>query len=63
MAGPEVMAANKEIQAAAHAAGKKMWVIGHGPTLREQGFTFICNGVPMGILQSALAKMVKETNR
>ena len=61
MAGVEVTAANKQIQAAAHAAGKKMWVIGHGPTLRQQGFTFICNGVPMGILQNTLTKMVTET--
>jgi 4-hydroxy-2-oxoheptanedioate aldolase len=59
--GPEVTAANKKIQAAAHAAGKKMWVIGHGPTLRQQGFTFICNGAPMGTLQNALADMVAAT--
>ena len=38
-AGPEVTAANMQIKAAAEAAGKKMWVIGHGPTLRKQGFT------------------------
>ena len=59
--GPEVANANQQIKAAAEAAGKKMWVIGHGPTLRQQGFTFICNGVPMGILQAALAKLVKDT--
>jgi len=62
-AGPEVTAANKQIQAAAHAAGKKMWVIGDGAALRQQGFTFICNGLPMGILQNAMAKMVAETQQ
>ncbi|MFT5195906.1 MAG: 4-hydroxy-2-oxoheptanedioate aldolase [Candidatus Promineifilaceae bacterium] len=61
MAGPEVSAANKQIQAAAHAVGKKMWVIGDGAALRQQGFTFICNGAPMGILQAGMAKMVADT--
>ncbi|MCB8958746.1 MAG: hypothetical protein H6651_00400 [Ardenticatenales bacterium] len=61
MSGPEVSAANKQIQAAAHAAGKKMWVIGDGPALRAQGYTFICLGAPMGILGNALKGMVSRT--
>ena len=42
---------------AAQAAGKKMWVIGDGPTMRQRGYTFICIGIPTGILRTAFQQI------
>jgi len=56
--GPEVTAATQTIQRAAYAAGKKMWVIGDGPVLIEQGFSFLCIAEPTGLLERTLKQMV-----
>jgi 2-keto-3-deoxy-L-rhamnonate aldolase RhmA len=56
--GPEITAATQTIQRAARAAGKKMWVIGDGPALMEQGFTFLCIAEPTGLLEGTLKQMV-----
>jgi len=58
LAGPEIAAATKTIQDAAHAAGKRMWVIGDGPALIEQGFTFLCIAEATGLLEQTLKQMV-----
>ena len=63
MAGPEGMAATRQMQAAANAAGKKMWVIGDGPTLRAEGYTFLCVGVPTAVLFYALQEIVETTQK
>jgi hypothetical protein len=38
-----------------------MWMIGNGPALRRQGFTFVCIGEPTWVLQATLRRMVEET--
>lgn len=58
---PLVVDAIARIRAAGRAAGKNMWMIGHGPTLRSQGINFICIGEPTWILQASLRRLVEET--
>ncbi len=53
--------ARAEIQAAAQRAGKIMWMIGDGPTLAAEGFTFLCVGEPSVLLESALTDVVQQT--
>ena len=59
-AGPEVSEAARQIDRAAKAAGKRMWVIGDGPTLIRQGFSFLCIAQPIGLLEATLRNMVNE---
>ncbi|MEM7116411.1 MAG: aldolase/citrate lyase family protein [Chloroflexota bacterium] len=59
--GPEVLEATKQIQAAANEVGKKMWVIGDGPTMKQRGYTFICIGLPTSILETSLQNIVLAT--
>ena len=59
-AGPEVSEAALQIKRAAKAAGKRMWVIGDGPTLISQGFTFLSIAEPTGLLEATLRD---EVNR
>ena len=63
MDGPDVKGATRRMQAAANAAGKKMWVIGDGPTMRAAGYTFICIGAPMGVLGNALRDISNATRQ
>jgi 2-keto-3-deoxy-L-rhamnonate aldolase RhmA len=58
--GPVVGEAIQQIRLAARKAGKNMWMIGDGPTLARQGFTFICIGEPMWMLQATLRGMVQH---
>jgi hypothetical protein len=39
-----------------------MWMIGDGPTLVRQGYTFICVGEPSAILGQRLAQIVRESS-
>lgn len=55
---PELQAALGRIRAAGAAAGKNMWMIGDGPTLVRQGYTFICLGDPSAILAQRLEQIV-----
>ena len=54
MADPKVVEAIQQIRAAARAAGKNMWMIGDGPTLAKEGFTFLCIAEPIWLLQETL---------
>jgi 2-keto-3-deoxy-L-rhamnonate aldolase RhmA len=58
---PKYLAARDKIRAAAQRAGKVMWMIGDGPSLAKEGFTFICVGEPSVILESAMTQIVKQT--
>jgi len=49
----------KRIREAGKAAGKNTWMIGDGPSLVQQGYTFVCVGEPSYILQSALEGIVR----
>jgi 2-keto-3-deoxy-L-rhamnonate aldolase RhmA len=49
------------IRQAGRSAGKNMWMIGDGPTLARQGYTFICVGEPSAILGQRLAQIVEES--
>jgi len=59
-AGPEVSEAAQQIKRAAKAAGKRMWAIGDGPTLIEQGFSFLCIAEPTGLLEATLRDKVNR---
>jgi len=48
------------IREAGRKAGKNMWHIGDGPTLVSQGFTFICVGEPLMVLQKAMSDTVSN---
>jgi len=55
---PLLQDAVTRIREAGRKAGKNMWHIGDGPTLVSQGFTFICVGEPLMVLQKAMSDMV-----
>jgi len=54
---PELQAALATIREAGRASGKPMWMIGHGPDLVKQGYTFLCLGEPIASLQAKLMEM------
>ena len=58
--GSEVNVATQQIKRAAKAAGKRMWVIGDGQTLKEQGFSFLCIAEPIGLLEATLRENVNR---
>ena len=49
-----------QIRAAGRSAGKNMWMIGNGPALTQQGYTFLCIGEPSAVLAQQLGQLVKE---
>ncbi len=53
--------ARDEIRAAAKRANKIMWMIGDGPSLAKEGFTFLCVGEPSVLLESAMTDVVQRT--
>lgn len=58
--GAEVSEAARHINKAAKAAGKRMWVIGDGPALIKQGFSFLCIAQPIGLLEATLRDKVNQ---
>jgi 2-keto-3-deoxy-L-rhamnonate aldolase RhmA len=58
---PELQAAIQGVRDAATRAGKAMWMIGDGPTLRAKGFNFLCVAEPSFFLKAALANLVTAT--
>ncbi len=54
---PEMQAALHKIRAAGIAVGKNMWMIGSGPDLVAEGYTFLCLGEPVACLQAKLSEM------
>jgi 2-keto-3-deoxy-L-rhamnonate aldolase RhmA len=59
-ADERLVAALREIRAAGGAAGKNMWMIGNGPALARQGYSFICIGDPSALLGQQLAQIVEQ---
>ena len=57
---PRHQEAVAQIRAAGAAAGKPMWMIGPGPALIEAGFTFICIGEPLGMLEAYLKQSIED---
>lgn len=58
---PELTGAIKKIRDAGHAAGKNMWMIGDGPSLKQQGFSFLCLTEPIMFLAASLGQLVERT--
>lgn len=58
---PTLVDAIARIRQAGRAAGKNMWMIGDGPTLRRQGFNFICLTEPVMLMTSALGELAART--
>ncbi len=52
----------EEIRQAARAVGKTMWIIGDAPSLAKQGFTFLCLGEPMGLLEATMKRIVQQVH-
>ena len=61
MDAPVVVEAIDTIRKAAERAGKLMWRIGDGPRLAKEGFTFLCVGDPIILMEGHLAKVNAET--
>jgi 4-hydroxy-2-oxoheptanedioate aldolase len=55
-----LQSALRDIRAAGRAAGKNMWMIGDGPSLARQGYTFLCVGEPSATLAQRLAQIVQD---
>jgi 2-keto-3-deoxy-L-rhamnonate aldolase RhmA len=62
-ADPRLVEALGQIRAAGHAAGKNMWMIGDGPTLVRQGYSFLCVGEPSALLGQGLSQIVSACGR
>lgn len=58
---PELISAINRIRQAGTDAGKNMWMIGEGPTLRSKGFTFLCLTEPIMFLTASLGQLVQRT--
>lgn len=52
-----------QIRAAGRRAGKNMWMIGNGPALARQGYSFLCIGEPSAVLAQQLGQIVKECGK
>jgi len=61
--GAKMEGAIKQIRLAAKSAGKNMWMIGDGPALARQGFTFLCIAEPTWLLQATLRSIAEEVKR
>lgn len=62
-ADPRLVAALRQIRAAGRAAGKNMWMIGDGPALARQGYSFLCVGEPSALLGQKLSQLVHACGR
>lgn len=58
---PLLVNAVARIRQAGQAAGKNMWMIGDGPSLKKQGFNFICLTEPVMLMASALDQLARRT--
>lgn len=53
----ELQSALKRIREAGRTAGKNMWMIGDGPTLVKQGYSFLCIAEPTAFQQTQLKEL------
>ncbi|GAB4427211.1 MAG: aldolase/citrate lyase family protein [Chloroflexi bacterium OHK40] len=60
---PRLVGALARIRAAGRAAGKNMWMIGDGPALAREGYSFLCIGEPSALLAQGLAQIVAACGR
>ncbi|MDB6170609.1 MAG: bphF [Verrucomicrobia bacterium] len=58
---PVLVNAVARIRQAGRDAGKNMWMIGDGPALAKQGFTFICIAEPVMLLASTMGTLAQRT--
>ena len=58
---PEMQEALGRIRAAGKSVGKNMWMIGDGAALAGQGYTFLCIGEPVMMLQARLGELNEVT--
>ena len=58
---PVLVNAIDRIRQAGRAAGKNMWMIGDGPSLKQRGFNFICLTEPVMLMASALEQLARRT--
>lgn len=61
MDAPELKTAISTCRNAATSSQKDMWMIGNGPQLAAEGFTFLCIGEPTWVLEAALKQTVQST--
>jgi 2-keto-3-deoxy-L-rhamnonate aldolase RhmA len=62
-ANPAMVEALARIRKAGRDAGKNMWMIGDGPTLLRQGFTFLCLAEPTLFLEARLRDLAGQVKR
>jgi 2-keto-3-deoxy-L-rhamnonate aldolase RhmA len=52
---PELQQAIERVQAAARAAGKRMWMVGDSAEFIQRGFNFLCIADPVDLCEQAMA--------
>jgi 4-hydroxy-2-oxoheptanedioate aldolase len=57
---PKIVQAKQKIRHAAEEAGKPMWVIGDPRKCAADGYTFICAGEPIGLLQGLIKGILDD---
>jgi 2-keto-3-deoxy-L-rhamnonate aldolase RhmA len=60
---PQLRAAMQTLRESADRAGKPFWTIGDPAQLCAEGYTFVCVGEPMALLQAALTQLAAELRR
>lgn len=53
---PALVEAKQKIHQAGRRAGKRMWMIGDGPALVREGFTFLCVAEPIMAMEATLGQ-------
>lgn len=57
---PKLVAGIDAVRAAGDRAEKRTWMLGDGPALQAQGFTFICIGEPVNMMKQAASQTVAK---
>jgi 4-hydroxy-2-oxoheptanedioate aldolase len=52
-----------KIREAGRAAGKNMWMVGNGPALIQQGYTFLCTGEFNSFLSQGIGQTIQQCNK
>ena len=55
---PKLIAAQEKIRKAGRDAGKNMWMVGDGESLKARGFTFLCIGEATSFFEASLGNHV-----
>jgi len=60
---PEFRKAIQQVRQVSIKSGKNTWIMGDGPQLLEEGFTFLCIGEPSYMLEDEFRRRIEAANR